>query len=551
MTQSSTLASARGARFSSYGRVFSGAVVLGFAALLTGCGGGGTVACSAGLGFLVSAAACKVNYAPVANAGPLQNVHVSKPVTLDGSQSKDRNNSSLTYKWTLKVPTGSTSAKLSSDTIANPKFTPDVPGVYVATLVVNDGKLGSDPSTVNITASIENSAPVANAGTPQNVVVKSLVMLDGTGSTDVDENMLTFKWIMLSKPEGSNAVLSAAWSPVPKFTADVVGNYVIGLTVNDGKLDSVQTAVTVTAAEKNSVPVANAGVNQNVVVSTTADVVLDGTASSDADKDFLTYKWVLISKPENSTAVLANSTANKATFKADLEGTYVATLLVNDGKGADSEVVATTVTASRVNSVPVARVGANQTIKWSSTLPLVKLDGTFSTDADLNQLRYRWALLSVPPDSNLTTLTGADTDSPSFTPDKAGVYVASLIVNDGKEDSVAVATTITVESNNTAPVANAGTAQTVVAGATAVLSGALTADAEGDRMTYVWTLTSKPTGSTASALTNSTTVSPSLKTDVVGVYVITLVANDGRLNSAVATVSVTAVSSATGISGGS
>ena len=29
MTQSSTLASARGARFSSYGRVFSGAVVLG------------------------------------------------------------------------------------------------------------------------------------------------------------------------------------------------------------------------------------------------------------------------------------------------------------------------------------------------------------------------------------------------------------------------------------------------------------------------------------------------------------------------------------------
>ena len=159
--------------------------------------------------------------------------------------------------------------------------------------------------------------------------------------------------------------------------------------------------------------------------------------------------------------------------------------------------------------------------------------------------------MSVPPDSKLTTLTGADTDSPSFTPDKAGVYVASLIVNDGKEDSVAVATTITVESNNTAPVANAGTAQTVVAGATAVLSGALTADAEGDRMTYVWTLTSKPTGSTASALTNSTTLSPSLKTDVVGVYVITLVANDGRLNSAVATVSVTAVSSATGISGGS
>jgi hypothetical protein len=545
MTEITHPASARGARFSSFGRVMSGALVLGFAALLTGCGGGGTTACSAGLGFLVSSAACKVNYAPVANAGTLQNVNVGKPVRLDGSLSRDKNNSSLTYKWTLAVPTGSTSAKLSADNVANPQFTPDVPGAYVATLVVNDGKLGSDPSTVTVTASIANSAPVANAGTPQNVVVRSLVMLDGTGSTDVNEDMLSFKWIMLSKPVGSNAVLTATWSPVPKFTADVVGTYLIGLMVNDGKVDSVQTAVTVIAAEKNSVPVANAGVNQNVVVSTTADVVLDGTASADADKDFLTYKWVLISKPDGSAAVLANSTSNKSTFKADKEGTYVATLLVNDGKGADSEVVSTTVTASRVNSVPVARVGADQTIKWSSTLPTVNLDGSFSTDADLNPLRYRWAFMSVPPDSTLTALTGATTDKPSFTPDKSGVYVASLIVNDGKEDSVAVATTITVESNNTAPVANAGTAQTVVAGATATLSGALTADAEGDRMTYVWTLTSRPTGSTVSGsfLTDSTTLAPTLKTDVVGVYVVTLVASDGRLSSAVATVSVTAVGS--------
>jgi hypothetical protein len=551
MTEITNPASARGARFSSFGRVLSGALVLGFAALLTGCGGGGTTACSAGLGFLVSSAACKVNYAPVANAGPLQNVNVGKPVMLDGSLSRDKNNSSLSYKWALAVPTGSTSAKLSADNVANPQFTPDVPGAYVATLVVNDGKLGSDPSTVTITASIANSAPVANAGLPQNVVVKSLVMLDGTGSTDVNEDMLSFKWIMLSKPEGSNAVLTATWSPVPKFTADVVGTYLIGLMVNDGKVDSVQTAVTVTAAEKNSVPVANAGVNQNVVVSTTADVVLDGTASADADKDFLTYKWVLISKPDGSAAVLANSTSNKSSFKADKEGTFVATLLVNDGKGADSEVVSTTVTASRVNSVPVARVGADQTIKWSSTLPLVKLDGSFSTDADLNPLSYRWAFMSVPPDSTLTTLTGATTGTPSFTPDKPGVYVASLIVNDGKQDSVAVATTITVESNNTAPVANAGTAQTVVAGATATLSGALTTDAEGDRMTYTWTLTSRPTGSTVSGsfLTNSTTLAPTLKTDEVGVYVVTLVASDGRLSSAVATVSVTAVSSTSGLSG--
>ena len=75
-------------------RTLMATLTLVFVSLLSGCGGGGSVACSAGLGFLVSSAACKVNYAPVANAGPLQNVNLGHLVTLNGAQSKDRNNSS-------------------------------------------------------------------------------------------------------------------------------------------------------------------------------------------------------------------------------------------------------------------------------------------------------------------------------------------------------------------------------------------------------------------------------------------------------------------------
>ena len=52
----------------------------------------------------------------------------------------------------------------------------------------------------------------------------------------------------------------------------------------------------------NTPPVSNAGVTQNV---TTGSVVtLDGSASSDANGDTLTYKWALLSKPTNSNAVL-------------------------------------------------------------------------------------------------------------------------------------------------------------------------------------------------------------------------------------------------------
>ncbi|MDV7403063.1 hypothetical protein RZS08_67185, partial [Arthrospira platensis SPKY1] len=56
-----------------------------------------------------------------------------------------------------------------------------------------------------------------------------------------------------------------------------------------------------------------------------------------------------------------------------------------------------------------------------------------------------------------------------------------------------------------------------------------------------WTLTAKPTGSTA-ALTSSNSVDTGFVADLVGVYVASLVVNDGRVDSSASTVSVTASS---------
>ena len=491
---------------------------------LVGCGGGGSSACSAGLGVLAgnSCPVEVVNNAPTARTGSIQNVQVGTLVFLDGSASTDPENSTLNYKWTLtSKPTGS-AADLAPSASPRPSFIADLEGVYSATLVVSDGKNSSTAASASVVASISNAAPVANAGTAQSVLVGATVRLDGSASSDANSDALKFKWSMVSRPTGSAAVLTNPSAPIATFTADVAGSYVASLVVNDGRVDSAISAVSVTASAPtvNAVPLANAGLPQFVTVGT--KVTLDGTSSTDANNDFLTYKWGIISAPTGSSASLSAATSPKATFTADITGVYVASLTVNDGK-ADSSIVVTTVTASAANSTPVAVVGANQSVALAA---LVTLDGSASKDADNDALTYQWSLV-YKPTSSAAALSSETAAKPTFTADLAGVYVAALIVSDGKAKSSLATTTVTA---NTAPVANAGTTQTVAVAAVVTLDGTASTDPNSDTLTYKWVMTTRPTGSTA-ALSSASASKPTFTADVAGIYVMTLVVNDGKVDS--------------------
>ena len=95
---------------------------------------------------------------------------------------------------------------------------------------------------------VSNSAPVADAGEAQTVSTNSTVILDGSASLDADGDPLTYSWSMSSKPDGSNALLSNELTSAASFIADVDGDYVITLVVNDGQASSPADSVTITSA---------------------------------------------------------------------------------------------------------------------------------------------------------------------------------------------------------------------------------------------------------------------------------------------------------------
>jgi fibro-slime domain-containing protein len=371
------------------------------------------------------------NTAPVANAGQDQKANFGVKVTLDGSASVDADGDALTYRWTIISPS-KTKAKLSDPTAVMPTFMVQEHGTYVVQLVVNDGKVNSAPDTVSF--EVNNMAPVANAGADVSGNLDDPLELNGSLSSDMDGDLLTYQWRIVTAPQMSQVKIVNSTAVKPSFTPDKQGIYVVELVVNDGFVNSVPDTMIINTL--NSRPVANAGADQLVAVNELA--LLNGNGSSDADGDTLTYKWSLLSKPSDSKTKLLNPTEDMPQLNIDKAGNYVLQLVVNDGIE-DSE--PDTVVLNTKNIRPIAEAGKNVTVYVGDK---VVLDGSASSDADGDPLTYRWSM-SAKPNNSLASLVNATNVNSTFTADKVGSYVGQLIVNDGKLDSLADTVTITVE----------------------------------------------------------------------------------------------------------
>jgi hypothetical protein len=300
--------------------------------------------------------------------------------------------------------------------------------------------------TIEVTFEINNSPPVADAGLDQNVIIGQVGTLNGSKSYDPEGAMITFLWTFVEVPAGSsvtNASLSDVTSAKPQFTPDVNGAYRLQLIVNDGALNSIADEVVINATTPNVAPNANAGPDQNVFRGNT--VQLDGSRSSDPDNGPLplSYLWSFTAKPAWTLLTdnhIADRNMPNSSFIPDVDGLYELTLTVNDGNLSSEDKVQ--IMATTPNVPPNANAGADMTVNLGDT---AVLDGSASNDPDHGPqpLTYLWSFVAVPTGSQLTNgaIIGANTVSPSFTPDVVGTYVLQLMVFDGIDagfDNVAV-----------------------------------------------------------------------------------------------------------------
>ncbi len=284
----------------------------------------------------------------------------------------------------------------------------------------------------------------------------------------------------------------------------------------------------------NVAPTANAGPDQTVTSGAT--VRLDASGSSDSDGSIATYAWSAtdgVTLTGADTAGPGFTAPTLAVGDADVTITATLTVTDNDGATATDTVV---ITVEAPNAAPTANAGPDRTVASGAT---VTLDGSGSNDAgdldgDGSIRTYAW----TSPQG--ITLTGADTDGPTFTAptlvagaaDVTRTFTLTVTDNDGATATDTVVITVTL--GNVGPTANAGPDRTVASGTEVTLDGSGSndngdLDGDGSIASYAWTASDGVT------LTGANTASPGFTAptlvagavDVTRTFTLTVTDTDG------------------------
>jgi CshA-type fibril repeat protein/VCBS repeat-containing protein len=405
------------------------------------------------------------------------------------------------------------------------------------TYTLSDGRGGSDTATVGFTINSVNDAPVATANsysTNEDIPTSGNVLTDGVDDSDADNDSLTAELVSTTANGALVFNSDGTFSYTPNLNFNGTDSFTYNAT--DGTLDSNVATVTITVIAVNDTPVATPNsYTTNEDIAATGNVLTDGVPDSDVDGNTLTAE--LVATTANGALVLNPNGVFTYTPNPNFHGTDSFTYNATDGT-ADSNVVTVTITVIAVNDAPVATPNSYSTSEDTAVSGNVLTDGVDDSDADGDPLLAE--LVS-------TTANGILVFSPdgtfSYTPNLNFNGTDSFTYNatDGTADSNVVTVTITIAAVNDAPVATNNSYATVEDTTTPVTGNVLTddpddSDVDGDGLT-AQLVSSTANGALTLNANGTFSYQPNLNFN--GTDSFTYQANDGALDSNVATVTIT------------
>lgn len=463
-----------------------------------------------------------INTTPVANSATFSTaVNTAMTATLTGS---DADNDSLVFHTVTSTSHGALSLNSFSGEFTYTPFA-GFTGIDSFTFNVNDGIADSPAATVTIHIGTTNTAPVANSAT---ITTQLDTAFSGTlTGSDADGDVLTFAAGPLSPRHGFVTIDSDGsfiYQPFAGFGGDDSFSFV----VSDGIATSAPATVTVhVGIPSNTAPVASP-LTIDVSENTSFNGILTAT---DADSDPLTFRAGAAS-PDHGTVIINSNGSFVYTPDTGFSGNDFFSFVANDGT-VDSADALVTVHVAGTNTAPLAfpqtfTVSANTTLNGALT----------GTDADGNSLIFAAGTVSALHGTATINSNGSFSYVPvsGFSGDDA----FSFKVNDGTTDSTEAVVIIHVNAvTNSAPTVINGTGSAMAGVAFNGSLSALATDLDGDALLF--TAITQPTNGVLALSPDGTFVyTPDL--GFVGNDSFTFRANDGLLNSNVATFTISVTS---------